>query len=65
MGIHTLIKASTAAAVALTMGLGAVTVEAKTLKLQASSKAGDWGCRQAQPPPAREIADPEQQFTLA
>ncbi|MEM7743050.1 MAG: TRAP transporter substrate-binding protein [Pseudomonadota bacterium] len=45
MAIHSLIKASTAAAVALTMGLGAVSADAKTLKLQASSKAGDWAHR--------------------
>ncbi|MDH3666219.1 MAG: TRAP transporter substrate-binding protein [Paracoccaceae bacterium] len=45
MGIHSIIKMSTAAAVAVTLGLGAVSAEAKTLKLQASSKAGDWAHR--------------------
>ena len=45
MGIHNVIKVGAAAAVALTMGLGAVDAEAKKLKLQASSKAGDWAHR--------------------
>ena len=34
-----------AGAAALSMGVGAASVEAKTLKLQASSKAGDWAHR--------------------
>ncbi|MEM0990537.1 MAG: TRAP transporter substrate-binding protein [Pseudomonadota bacterium] len=45
MGINAVIKVGSAAAVALTMGLGAVTADAKTLKFQASSKAGDWAHR--------------------
>ena len=45
MGIHNVMKVGAAAAVALTMGLGAVDAEAKKLKLQASSKAGDWAHR--------------------
>ena len=42
MSFHNVIKVSSAVAVALTMGLGAVDAEAKKLKVQASSKAGDW-----------------------
>lgn len=45
MGINHVVKAGAAAAIALTMGLGADLAEAKTLKLQASSKAGDWAHR--------------------
>lgn len=42
MGMHHLIKGVSAAAIALTMGLSADIASAKTLKLQASSKSGDW-----------------------
>ncbi|MFK7941987.1 MAG: TRAP transporter substrate-binding protein [Paracoccaceae bacterium] len=42
MGIHNVVKTGAAVAVAITLGLGAVSADAKTLKLQASSKAGDW-----------------------
>ena len=45
MGIHNVIKASSAAAVALALGLSSGVADAKTLKLQASSKAGDWAHR--------------------
>ena len=45
MGIRSVLKVGSAAAVALTMGLGADLADAKTLKLQASSKAGDWAHR--------------------
>jgi len=45
MSFHNVIKVGSAVAVALTMGLGAVDAEAKKLKLQASSKAGDWAHR--------------------
>ncbi len=42
MSFHNVIKVGSAVAVALTMGLGAVDAEAKKLKVQASSKSGDW-----------------------
>ena len=45
MGIRNVFKLGSAAAVALTMGLGADIADAKTLKVQASSKAGDWAHR--------------------
>ena len=45
MALHHIIKAGSAAAVALTLGLGADIAEAKNLKVQASSKAGDWAHR--------------------
>ncbi|MEM9141169.1 MAG: TRAP transporter substrate-binding protein [Pseudomonadota bacterium] len=45
MSFHNAIKIGSAAAVALTMGFSAVSAEAETLKLQASSKAGDWAHR--------------------
>ena len=45
MAFHHVIKAGAAAAVALTMGLSADLAEAKKLKVQASSKAGDWAHR--------------------
>ena len=45
MSIHNIIKAGSAAAIALTLGVAAGDADAKTLKLQASSKAGDWAHR--------------------
>ncbi|MEM7060776.1 MAG: TRAP transporter substrate-binding protein [Pseudomonadota bacterium] len=42
MSFHNVVKIGSAAAIALTMGLGAVDAEAKKLKVQASSKSGDW-----------------------
>ena len=45
MSFHNVIKVGSAVAIALTMGLGAVDAEAKKLKVQASSKAGDWAHR--------------------
>ncbi len=45
MAFHHIIKGASAAAVALTLGFGADIAEAKKLKVQASSKAGDWAHR--------------------
>ncbi len=45
MGIRQIISAGTAAAVAVTLSMSAVDADAKTLKLQASSKSGDWAHR--------------------
>ena len=45
MGMRSIINVGSAAAVALTMGLGADMADAKELKVQASSKAGDWAHR--------------------